>query len=277
MTKLTCVICISFIGIIFYTTFAAAAFDTFPTTVRSAGTATLSGASSNSIDGRFFNPASGSWIDGLRFNCGFKRPFELKELDQINVGIAKPIKKYIAGINLYGMSSDLYSESKVKLSISGRLFHYLALGASFSYSNISIKNYDNDYSCQSDIGVQYKNNSISIALYTDNLFATEFKNYIGSSVQKKFFCSTMINLNSKFRILNDINLSDIKNPVFAVGMETILFPSLAFRVGYNGQNQQIHIGIGIITGKIEFDTSQNHHPWIGWTRSFGFSMGANDD
>ncbi|MCB2199967.1 hypothetical protein KQI63_11200 [bacterium] len=223
--------------------------------------------------GRAWNPAAASFTDQFAFRIGYARPFGLKELDRIRLDLVYPFGARVAGLSLSSFGGELYSERQLSLSLSQRSGP-LAFGAALGHQQININNYGSDHAWFADAGLLLHLGMVQLGAGGTNLVSTTMERYGTDQVPRQGVVSLRFLPDSRYALLLETQFEKYMPPAFHFGGEVEIYANLRARLGYDTATNRMHLGLGISVEGLMMDGSYDNHPYLGWTRAFGFGWGV---
>jgi len=242
---------------------------------RSIGQACSMSASPYSIISRYDNPAGAGWRTDFGLSVDYYRRFELKELDSYNFIIFRPISGFGASLHGYRFGGDLYSIQSLSASISRISFKRLSTGIKFGKEQLQMKNYGEESRDFLEMGLLANFKQICIGLHTMNLMSTDFQRFTRDN-SFSYRISILLKPNNFVELYSESVLYEETDPDFAFGITSQLTKRLQLRVGYHTTLETIHVGLGINSSGLCFDSGFYHHPDLGWSQAYGMSLGKID-
>lgn len=222
---------------------------------------------------RAWNPAAASQADRLAFRIGYARPYGLKELDQIRLDVVYPFGSRVVGLGVSSFGGELYSERQLSLSLSQRIGP-LAVGTAIGQQQINIDNYGDDHAWFADAGLLLDLTYVQLGAGATNLFSTTMERYGADQVPSQGVVSLRILLDPRYSLMLESQVEEFHAPAFHFGGEVELYPNVRARLGYDTAAKRMHLGLGLSVEGLLIDGSYDNHPYLGWTRAFGFGWGV---
>ncbi len=253
----------------------SAAFEARFNGARSLGLGCSLVADAGDPSARSANPAAASWRAAWGATASFSRWFDLPELDRFRLDAVGPFGNFIIGAGISGLGRQLYSERNVSLSASRRFHSLFAAGIGIEYSRLEIERYGGDGCWQFDAGVVAAKGRWSAGLGLENLLSTNSK-YFDSRPPLRARIGLIGEVADGSRLLIELIGESGHSTALRFGIETELHRNLVIRGGYDDSTGRIHLGIGLQNSVVLVNGSYDHHPFLGWTRSFGASWSGKE-
>ncbi len=245
-----------------------AAFDYRWLDARSAGMAVSGGSDPTDSSSRQLNPASGAWSENIGFSFTYSTRWNLPELDGFILSTFIPLNSWVFGCSASGFGKKLYTEREVNISVSRRFINRFAIGLGLNSGWLKIDRYGSDNFYSADLGVLVHLEKGDIGASLNNLYSTKLDQF-NSEIPKTFGIFTNARLSHRANMYLEAEFQKFYSPSYRFGSEVLISKLLTMRVGYDYGTERIHLGFGINASKLCFNSSYDHHPVLGWSKSFG--------
>lgn len=221
------------------------------------------------INSIFSNQAGLAYLSNFSATVYGERRFELADLNQFGAGIAYPSSLGTFGLQLGYFGFDLYKEQKIGLAYGRKLMDKLSLGVQFDLINTRIQEYGSKTLLTFEIGLLSpitKELTIGVHLYSPVRVKLIDEEYLPTLVKVglAYQASTKVILTTE--VEKDIDL----NPIVKAGIEYMVHPVLALRLGASSNPGLFSFGIGYnIKDQLQIDLASSYH------QSLGFSPGLS--
>jgi len=219
---------------------------------------------------RSLNPSSGSWRKAWGLHAAWANRFGLAELSQMRVDVSGPLGGgWSAGAWGMGLGGAAYEERAAGLTLSKAAGNTFAVGIGFSWSGVRIDRYGSDGAVSLDAGITFRHRFADFGLAGSNLISGTLDRFGGSAVPRRIAFGFALPLDEGARILMDYLWSGDEPGALRAGLEIRVYGPIQLRTGWNGQTQQLAIGLGVGVGNWSANTAWDHHPYLGWSQGAG--------
>jgi competence ComEA-like helix-hairpin-helix protein len=229
-------------------------------------------ALANDANALFWNPAGISQIKQTQFVSYGTRLFGIKDFGLGSFALTQPTKlgSFGAGGETFGPS--LYKETSLLASYSRELSPGFMLGGNIRWMNLSIKNYDSDYTTGIDIGALARvNKDLSIGFYTRNINNARIgkdNEDLPQFITAGFAFKPVSNLT----LTGDVYHESKFETEFHTGGEYNISKFLILRSGIQTNPSRFALGFGIRYWKMEFDYGYYTHLELGATHGISLNI-----
>ena len=172
---------------------------------------------------------------------------------------------------------ELYKENSFMVSYSTNISKNIFLGTTFSYRNLSIKNYGSDNTLTILLGgIAFLTPDFRFGFAIDNITHSTF----GSSdnqIPMIFDLGLSYSLLSKLVINAAIEKEIDNNASLRVGIDYEIIKYLNLRIGAMNEPSSFSAGIGVNYSLFEIDYAVFNHQDLGFTHQFGISLQFGSD
>ncbi len=217
------------------------------------------------INSIFSNQAGLAYLTEFSATVYGERRFELASLNQLGAAVAYPSKLGTFGLQLGYFGFDLYNEQKIGLAYSRKLMDKLSLGVQFDFLNTQIKEYGNQGVFTFEVGLLSpitKQISLAFHLYSPMRVELVDQEYIPTAL--KFGVS--YKPSSKVLLTAELEKEGSRKPVVKGGLEYLIHPSLALRLGASTNPTLFSFGVGYqIKNQVQIDIASTYHQVLGFS------------
>ena len=232
---------------------------------------TESGSMFQGISSIYTNPAGLSSIENYAFDVGYNQRYSLNELSTVSLAGAKNIGSGVLGVSVARYGYSAFSESKIGLLYSRKLFSNVSIGAGFNMLQYAIDQYGSTSKFTFEVGLQSAlTKKLSIGAYVfspSTIVLTEEQ-----EIPSRFTMGLKYVMSSKADIYFDISKTINRDPEVRFAVDYKLIDSFAFRFGGNITKESIHFGPvfnmnnGLsIVGGYSFDNRLGHSAGLSLT------------
>ncbi len=252
---------------------------------KSARATALSGAINTlyDINSIFYNPAGISLLTGYNLSLSFMPLYNVENLYYFRIAAVIPVKNFNLGIGLFReWLSHIYSENNFTATLSHSFSPYISSGINLKFNliNAPSKNDVSDikdtlYYITFDIGAiihifKYLDISFTGANLTNPTISFSEED-LSKEKLRSFVIGEKINIRDYFYILLNEQFKENKEVIFNTGSELWLYNTVAVRIGFN-ENKGYSMGIGLKTGRINFDFGLKAYEYLGNLYQFDLNL-----
>jgi hypothetical protein len=253
---------------------ANAAFDVEPGDSRSLALGGCVCADPNPMSAAIANPAGLSWIKRLSLEIGYERLYNMPDLAVSNVVLAHPLAGGGIGLNLHSFGNNVYREIETEVSVGRSIGAVAALGATFGYHWLSIRDYGSDGDVSLSLGLQAKPMSNLIwGLWVRNLNEAQI-GQSGDPFPQETVVGASYDISQRILALLDVSKQPRYPETYKFGIEAWLNPYLVARAGIQHQPNRAGFGLGILWKVWQIDYGTASHVELGWTHSISLRWHA---
>jgi len=220
-----------------------------------------------------FNPTAIANIKTLQGGITADRRFVTAELQNINAGLAIPLKNSGMGITAQSFGFDLYRESLIQLSYGRKLTKFLSIGAGFQYLNVNIRDYGQKSIPGFQLGLDARVNS-NLRLYTTVQNPNRPKFSEEQRLPAILAFGGVYTASNKLSVVGEIVKVLNQKQDFRFGIIYQPYQLLSVRAGAHTYPAEATFGFGLrIMKTLILDTSAAWHNTLGFTPALGLSYG----
>ncbi|MCI0512547.1 hypothetical protein L0128_04990 [candidate division KSB1 bacterium] len=249
-----------------------AGFEDLGTNARAGGLGEAFVGLANTSDALFINPAGLARLNGFEMTTYFSQLFGLKELNYSTLTVAQPLGRYTPAFGIHYFGYAAYRELSVNLALARHFQHKIYYGLTARYLSLTIKNYGSAATLSLDWGVILQTSpTFALGLVLKNWNRPQLENerlpqIISSGLAVIPFPDLILTLDL---------YKDIHFPLDTrVGIEYLLFQTLALRAGIASEPARLCLGCGIQVLNWRLDYAYRMHPILGGTHQVSISFAA---
>lgn len=226
----------------------------------------------------FNNPAGLAQQNWREFSIYYSpSPFGLKQLSNNSAVYHEPTNFGSFAIAYSNYGFELYKENSFFVSYSTNISKNIFLGTTFSYRNLSIKNYGSDNTLTILLGgIAYLTPDLRFGFAIDNITHSSFGNS-ENQIPMIFDLGLSYSLLSKLVINAAIEKEIDNNASLRVGIDYEIIKYLNLRIGAMNEPSSFSAGIGVNYSLFEIDYAVFNHQDLGFTHQFGISLQFRSD
>jgi len=196
-----------------------------------------------------------------------ERRFELSDLNQVAAAVVFPSELGAFGLQMSYFGFDLYNEQKIGIAYARRLMDKLSLGVQFDWLNTQIANYGNKGVITFEIGLMSpitSNLTIGVHLYSP----MRVELIEGEELPPVFKVGLAYEASKKVLLTAEVEKESDLNPNVKAGLEYLIHPSLAIRLGVASNPSLFSFGLGYrINNQFFIDVASSYHQDLGFSPS----------
>ena len=218
----------------------------------------------------FNNPAGLAYLESFSATAFVENRFLLEELKSIALGIAYPTSSGTIGLLVQHFGFQDFSEQKIGVNYSRKLFEQLSIAAQFDLLNTRISEYGSAQAITFEVGLNYeivKGISAGIHLF----------NPIRATILEGEPLPALIQLGLTYQPADYLRFStsiakDTDLPFsFRAGLEYFLLKKVFFRAGINTNPHKFSFGLGYTFNHFQLDIAASYHQLLGFSPAVGLS------
>lgn len=227
-------------------------------------------ASQADCAGRTFNPAAGHEVPSLHAQGNFRRTFNMKELDEVQLLAARPFGNVTASLFVSQFGDKKYNETSVVPAVSYAVHPSFVLGAGLHASRQEIDHYPNSSLLSSSLGMLVLRPRYQLGFSVRDAFILASDQLSENEPEPTACAGAEFAISKTWTVFleSQTNLNNF-DPSAALGVELALFPALTLRTGADSRTDRLHAGMTLHTKNIDLHFSYDHHPQLGWTPGIG--------
>ncbi len=213
------------------------------------------------------NPGLLSDHDGLAASVAFTRQWEMPELDRFELSGCGKLGTYGVGLHLRGFGRELYTEREGAIAVSHAVIPHLSGGVSLGFGQVRIDGYGVDNLFRSQFGVLYSRNAWQAGLALQNAVTAGMARFDGHP-ERRVLLHGRWSVTPTLALVGGAMLEAEIRTGWQAAITTQIWEQLALAAGYDTASERFRLGLLIALDRISASSNYDHHPWLGWSRSY---------
>ena len=220
------------------------------------------------------NQAGLGLIDKTQVGIFHEQEFLVKELSLSSLAAILPIKSGTFGLQLNYFGYTKYHEMKLGIGFGKKLGSKISVGVQLDYfSTFLPAAYSKQQSITVEVGLLSQPvEKLNLGFQIFNPVPKKSKLHVEQQLPTNARLGLAYDLRKIVLLSAETEFSNSEPTVFRAGIEYLIIPSLALRMGISNQETPLSFGLGYNTKKLNFNLAFTNHQQLGLTPLFDFAI-----
>ncbi len=219
------------------------------------------------------NQAGLAWMKSKKVGVYYQNKFALKQLSNVGLAYAHPMKKGIFAVQWSHFGYSLYQENKVGLAYALLLSEKLSLGVQLDYLNTKLGGmYGSKNTLAGEVGLQAKLSSeLTLGVHIYNPTRAKLNDYNQEAVPTIMRLGLGYNFSKKVLVTLETEKDIDHKPVLKAGVEYLAHKKMYVRGGVATGPTLASFGLGLNMEQYKLNIATTYHQVLGFSPELSFT------